>query len=286
MKNIFLVLSILLIGRTSFSQSIDTLNIKFKGNDLYHIKNDTNSKVLIFLHGGVKNPMFDDSSKVFELDLLLEGNKYLIPLVLENGYDLVIPVTNDSMNWLTNHKYCYETLLEYIDSSKTYDTRFISGFSDGGTGSFKIFYDNPDSFDGLAVFNGYPQHENFYLKVNYEQISNKRIVFFSTYKDERIPYEFLLTEYCKQKKTNANTFIYLKDGGHSFNEYDKEEINLFIRIINSKISNAQNEPIHAYIEADEVKEFYPFRKKIWKKYGYGQEYYLINKEQAKQYKNK
>lgn len=217
MKNIFLILSILIVN-TSFSQTIDTTLIKFSGNELFHIKSDTNSKVLIFLHGGVKNPLFDDTSRMFELYFLLEGNNYLIPLVLNNGYDLIIPVTNDSMNWLTNHKYCYETLINYILSSKTYDNKFISGFSDGGTGSFKIFYDYPSSFDGLVVFNGYPQHENFYQKVNYERISSKRIAFFSTYKDKRIPYEFLLTEYCKQKKTNANTFFYVKNGGHSFDE--------------------------------------------------------------------
>ena len=285
MKDIILVLSFL-ISTTNFSQSIDTMNVNFRGNDLYHIKKDTNSRVLIFLHGGVSNPLFDDTSKVFELDLLLEGNKYLIPLVLENGYDLLIPVTNDSMNWLTNHKYCYENLLDYIDSSKIYDSKFISGFSDGGTGSFKIFYNYPDSFQGLTVFNGYPQHENFYQEVNYEQINNKMIAFFSTFEDKIIPYEFLLTEYCKQKKTNANTFFYVKEGRHSFDEYMKEEINLFIQIMTSKINNTQNEPIHAYMKGDEVQEFYPFRKKICKRYCYGKKYYLINKEQAKQYNNK
>ena len=64
MKDIILVLSFL-ISTTNFSQSIDTMNVNFRGNDLYHIKKDTNSRVLIFLHGGVSNPLFDDTSKVF-----------------------------------------------------------------------------------------------------------------------------------------------------------------------------------------------------------------------------
>lgn len=267
-----------------FSQNTDTLKVDINGNTIYHIQKTGNTKILIFLHGGVNNPKFDNSNETFGIDFLLEGNKSFIPLAVENGFDLVIPVTNDSMNWLTNHMYCYRNLLNYVNSYKNYDSLYISGFSDGGTGAFKIFYDFPSNFQGLAVFNGYPQHKNFYKKVNYEQINHKIIAFFSTFQDKTIPYEFLLTEYCEQKKTNANTYLYIKEGIHSFKAYNKEDINLFLQILTSKINNTETKPIHGYIENDELKAFYHFRKKICKKFGFGKEYYLKNKEQAKHYK--
>src|SRR5690606_15434799 len=141
------------------------------------------------------------------------------------NFDLIIPITNDSLNWLNHPQESFIILKEYIKSlGKKYDEIYISGFSDGGTGSYKIFYKNPEHFDGLIIFNGYPQHSNHFKNVNYTSIENKKVIFMSTLKDKIIPYEFLLSEYCAQKKENADTYFYLAKGGHSFRNYGEQDL--------------------------------------------------------------
>src|SRR5690606_23644255 len=104
-----------------------------------------------------------------------------------------------------------------------------------GTGSFKIFYNNPEYFNGLVVFNGYPQHANFYKNADYSSVNHQKVVFFGTFKDKRIPYEFMLTEYCKQKSENADTYFYLANGNHSFNSYKKQDLNELFGILNGQV---------------------------------------------------
>ncbi len=237
----------------------------------------------MFLHGGVNNPAFRDTSHIKDPDFLFEGNKTFAASALNNGFDVLVPVVNDSLNWLTGHQQCFRLIRDYLDTKKSYSTRYISGFSDGGTGSYKIFYDNPDYFDGLAVFNGYPQHKNFNKRVNYGETGNKRIVFFSTCDDNIIPYEFLLTEYCKQKESNPNTYFYVTDGDHAFDAYGKKECEICFDILTSRITNANTEPIHAFVANDTVIEFYRFRKKVFRKFHFGEDYLLINQKQEKKF---
>ena len=136
----------------------------------------------------------------------------------------------------------------------------------------------------MVIFNGYPQHKNFYLSVDYQKIDSKKVIFFSTFNDKIIPYEFLLTEYCKQKTSNSNTYLYLKNGDHSFAAYGQNEAKICFEILDSKITCAEKKPIQAFIVDDNVVEFYPYRKNIYKKYDYGYDYYLANQEQSKLYK--
>lgn len=287
MRFVLIILSLCLYN-TSFSQSADTAFVVHKETKFYHLKYETNSNIMIFLHGGVNNPIFNDSAKTnITLNLLLEGNSTFIPTALENGFDIIVPITNQRMNWLENPQYCQKTITSYLDSiNSPYNSRYISGFSDGGTGSYKIFYDTPDYYNGLIVFNGYPQHKNFNQTVKYAEVKNKKIAFFSTFDDNTIPYEFLLTEYCKQKKINPNTFLYIKEGAHSFSAYTKADATICFQILASDIDNTKTESIHGFISNDEVMAFYPYRKKIWRKYGYGKAYYHENQQQKKRYKSK
>lgn len=285
MKNLatlLFCLSLSIIG-----QEVDASVVRFHGNYFHHIKGENNSKVLIFLHGGVTNSQFSDPSKIHETDFLLEGNELLIPTALDQKFDLLIPIKNDKLNWLTNHQYCFRVLADYLDSLNQYSTRYISGFSDGGTGSYKMFYDNTEYYDGLVVFNGFPQNKNFNKGVEYEKVKDKEVAFFSTFNDKIIPYEFLLMEYRKQKKSNANTYLYIKEGGHTYSAYDQNDLNLMFAIITSKTRNTktETEPIHAFVKEDSMVEFYTFRKKINKKYGYAQ-VFETNKTQEKLHGNK
>lgn len=255
-----------------FCQHADTVLINFQGNHFYHIKGEDHFKILIYLHGGVGNSIYEDTLKNPALNELLESNSEYIKTALVNNYDVLIPIKNNNFNWLTNHSFCYQTIKSYLDSLSIYDLKYISGFSDGGTGSFKIFYDYSDCFEGLIIFNGYPQHSNFYLTVDYSKVIAKKVVYFSSKKDKRIPYEFSLTEYLKQKKSNPNTYFYLTNGNHSFKQYSSPEMSFLFDVLSSKINNISNDQTQGLIVNDQLIEHYPFRNKIARKYNYGKEY--------------
>lgn len=142
----FIFIVLLAYNFNLYSQKADTLIVNFNGNKFYQITTESNNKLLIFLHGGVNNPKFKNSSVIPDLNFILEGNSTFITNALLNGFDLLIPLTNDSLNWLTNHIYCFSQLESYLGLVKHYSKKYISGFSDGGTGSYKIFYQNPDYF--------------------------------------------------------------------------------------------------------------------------------------------
>jgi hypothetical protein len=88
-----------------FSFEIDTNLFVFEGHYFYQITSMKNSKLIIFLHGGVKKPVFQNHQKIPSLKYLLEGNDQFVETCLSTGFDLLIPITDDSLNWLTNHRY-------------------------------------------------------------------------------------------------------------------------------------------------------------------------------------
>ena len=255
------------------------------GKNFYLISSSVNKKALVFLHGGIKNPYFDQAAEHITVNYLLENNQSFLSQASLNGFNVILPITNKGLNWLDDPKRAFLELKKMIElSTEKYEEIYISGFSDGGTGSFKIFYENPDYFDGLIVFNGYPQHGNFYKTVDYKAIGNKKIIFSSTDKDEVIPYEFLITEYCSQKKTNPNTFFYLSSGGHSFTNYTENDIKEVFDILIGKNINKKTEPIQGFVKNDKLVVLYPFRKKIVKKYNFGKDTYEANLVQHKKIK--
>lgn len=284
MKKIASLILLSLITLTTEAQNYDTLWQNFQNHDFLCIGNKTNTKLIIFLHGGVNNPAFNNVAKKPDLHFLLEGNTELIKYCDSNNYNLLIPIKDDSLNWLINYNYCFEVFDNFLKSNNhLYQAKYISGFSDGGTGSFKIFYQHPDSYDGLIVFNGYPQHSNFYKNANYSNIKNKKIIFCSTLKDEVVPYEFLLTEYCGQKEFNPCTYLHIREGIHSFGEYKESDFSLVFDILNGKNINRQTEPLHGFVNNDVLIQFYPFRKSIVKKFNFGKETYDTNQIQKKLY---
>lgn len=285
MLNRILTVCICFISLNVIAQSIDTTLVEHDNNFYYHITGKNSEKLIIFLHGGVSDPYFSSDNKTVELSYLLENNDAFLSETIRNNYDLLIPVTNDSLNWLTNPQYCFRSIRNYIGSTNmNYTKKFISGFSDGGTGSYKIFYLNSGYFAGLIVYNGYPLHNNFYLNVDYSKVEDKKVLFLGTVNDKIIPYEFVLTEYCKQKKDNPNTYLYLTEGKHDFNSYGEKELSIVYDILDTENDNVRKTPIHAYMRRDSVIDFYEYRKAIIKKYRYGNEYYEENKKQKILYK--
>ena len=81
-----------------------------------------------------------------------------------------------------------------------------------------------------------------------------------------------------QKKSNPNTFLYLRDGKHSFSYYDQEDFQLLYRML-SKTNNKETEPLHGLILNDQLIESYSFRKSFLRKYSFGREHYEENQKQ-------
>ena len=283
LKGLVLIV-ICLASMRAHAQQADTNLIEFENSYFYHITGKENSKLILYMHGGVSNPFFKQHQNDIEVGELLEGNRVFVAQAIAAGYDVLLPVTNDSLNWLTRHEYCFQTFMKCLDASALkYREKYISGFSDGGTGSFKIFYSHPEAFDGLIVFNGYPYHRNFAKSVNYSQITDKKVLFFGTTKDKVMYYEFMLTEYCKQKTSNPNTYLYLREGDHSFKCYNEEDAAVVFDILNAEADNVKTDPIHGYIRKDTVLSFYKYRRSIYRKYRHGLEYYKLNKQQKAAY---
>lgn len=279
-----ILVTLCFISLTVYSKnSYDTTLITIDSNRFYSISADTNKKALIFLHGGVNNPYFDQKTENITLDYLIEGNHAFLKHALSNGFNVIIPITNNHFDWLNQPDQAFTILKKMLEQSvhSNYKEKYISGFSDGGTGSFKIFYKNPDYFNGLIVFNGYPQHSNFNQSIDYTQVKNKKVLFLGTFKDKVIPYEFLLTEYCKQKETNANTFFYLAEGNHSFINYSGSDFVNVFEVLTNKNINKKTEPVQGFIKNDQLIVRYPFRKKIVRKYNFGEKTYKANIEQHK-----
>lgn len=270
------------IASKAYSQKVDTVFFVFKGHEFFYLEANQNSKLIIFLHGGVNNPIWNNSFFSPSIDFILESNTSFVNSCIQNGFNVLLPIKDDSLNWISNNRFCtniFDSLM--LHKNIKHNSLYISGFSDGGTASYKMFYDNPDKYDGLMVFNGFPQHKNWNKDVEYYKIQNKKILFVSTYADNIIPYEFLLTEYSDQKQYNACTYIYLAVGKHSFGAYTKIDFKNLFDVINGKNKNLSIEPIHGFMKNDVLVEFYPFRKKILRRYSYGKNIYDMNLMQKK-----
>ncbi len=268
--------------------------IKIDSVDLYyHIETPTSiesDKLIIYLHGGVSQFQFKNPT-VVPVSSLLEGNDFLLQTFTNAGYTVVIPIAYNQYNWLEDKgkSFIKSILLKYKGE---FEKIFIAGFSDGGTGSYQLFYQEPELFQGLVVFNGYPQHQNFHLKVDYKKVMNKAVVFFSTEQDKQIPYEYLLMEYRRQCMVNKHTYFLLRDGKHSFSEYGAEDFKDCIEYLSMPQDTAETDtegkilvypPIDGLLSGTE-KRLYPFRKKIGKKYGMNETEYNRQDYSYKQFK--
>lgn len=281
MKHFFTILLFFLWFSVYGQNPINELK-ENSGHQFYEILQTENEKLLIFLHGGVTNPAFQDPNSTPPLEFLIEENKDFIPMSLKHGFDLILPIVDAELDWLTKPEEVFLILQKTIEShAKKYKEIYLTGFSDGGTGSYKIFHLHPEYFAGLVVFNGYPQHNNFYKSVDRSRINNKKILFLSTQKDEMIPYEFLLCEYNQQKIYNANTFFYLAPGKHLFSTYRSKELWVVFEVLSGRNNCLQKESEMGFVRNDELIVRYTFRKKIMRKFGFGADCYAANQTQKK-----
>lgn len=282
--SLFLLLCI--CSKAVFSQGLD-----FRIGEqriYYHLlkTKESHERLLIFLHGSVAAYKEKTESILVGTEELLEGNAALVPFFNARGYDILIPVAFGEFNWLDpkGTQVIEQIFREY---GNTYKEIYIAGFSDGGTGAYRYFYSQPDRYRGLIVFNGYPQLQNFYRKVDYKNNTTKPVIFHSQYQDKVVPYEFLLTEYRRQKMCNPHCYFRINEGRHEFIRYSEADFALCETLLRQVLPEKKNSPDSlwiypapdAYMYGDSIVEIYSFRTKTAKQYGMKKEEYQV--EQVK-----
>lgn len=256
---------------------IDTFSVK--GSPLYAYFSTGSGQgkkgLLIFLHGSVSAYAGQSGTVLPPVKELLEENPFIEAQCAQAGLDLVLPVVNGSYNWLDpSGELWMKALLDRYASA--YDRIYIGGFSDGGTGAYRYFYSMIGSFSGLWILNGYPQLQHFYKKVHYESNRSKPVVVYSQFDDKIVPYEFLLTEFRRQRLINPNAFFRLFPGKHQLGAYTESSISDALQALihpSTEVNQIAADsiwlypPLDAFVTDTLVQIQYKFRAKVGKDYG-------------------
>lgn len=232
------------------------------------------SKLIVFLHGAVAAYQGQTESTPKDIAQLLESNNDFITTLNESGYDVLLPIAYNDYNWLSASGELYlDSLLGQYRNA--YSTLILAGFSDGATGAYKYFYTHPDAVNGLWLFNGYPQHQNFNRKVNPSTYTGYNILYVAQENDKVIPYEFLLTEYKRQKITNAATYFMLLQGKHEFSTYTKSDFEKCLSLLEYEADDHKMTsdstwiypPADGYLVNNKLLEIYSIRSSVARNFG-------------------
>ncbi|HAE69188.1 MULTISPECIES: alpha/beta hydrolase-fold protein [Sphingobacterium] len=172
-------------------------SISFKINDstktsfFIHLPKNYNPHkkypLLFFLHGAVRSNALIDYQFA---DWNLGGwNRYYTKYAEQNDVILVFPKGSRQYNWMTSNEgfFMIPEMLESIKKAVNVDDNkvFISGHSNGGTGSFSYLMKQPTQFAGFYGFNTYPKI--FTGGTFVENIKNRSFINFSTDEDYYYP---------------------------------------------------------------------------------------------------
>ena len=117
-----------------------------------------------------------------------------------------------------------------IDTTKI----VIAGFSMGGYGAYRIFYEYPKLFKGVVVFSGHPNLPNYwlgkghpdFLKPEYlKPFKNIPVFIYHSKNDMNCPYD--LTKQLVEKLIKAGAkveFVTTTEGGHGIIDKNHTEI--------------------------------------------------------------
>lgn len=172
-------------------------SISFQINDstknafLVHLPKNYNPEkkypLLFFLHGAVKSNALVDFQPV-GLNLG-EWNRYYTKYAEQNDVILVFPKGSRQYNWMLPDDgfFMIPEMLKLIKKGINVDDNkvFISGHSNGATGSFSYLMKQPTQFAGFYGFNTYPKV--FTGGTFVENIKNRSFINFSTDEDYYYP---------------------------------------------------------------------------------------------------
>ena len=224
----------------------DTLKTSF----LVHLPENYNPKkkyaLLFFLHGAVRSNILLDYQIA---DWNLGGfNRYYTKYAAQNDVILVFPRGNKDYNWMAPDDgfFMIPEMLKLIKKAINIDDNkvFISGHSNGATGSFSYLMKQPTPFAGFYGFNTYPKV--FTGGTFVENIKNRSFINFSTDEDYYYPPN-ANDDFTKlMNEINADYKDYRYNGfPHWFPQFD------------------ESEPAHQILFADLIKrQRNPFPKEI------------------------
>ena len=173
---------------------------------------DKKYPLIVFLHGSGEDDRgslkYNDYSLGKCVELAPNGrgtsNCYSTPESLDDIYESISDVINNYS----------------IDTSKI----ILEGFSMGGYGVYRVFYEYPTKFKAAAVFSGHPdlaskwmegEQINFLEDKNLVVFKNIPIFIFHGTKDRNCAYEVTCELIEKLKNANANVMFCTEDVGHS-----------------------------------------------------------------------
>ncbi|WP_267402113.1 MULTISPECIES: alpha/beta hydrolase-fold protein [unclassified Chryseobacterium] len=143
--------------------------------------------LLFFLHGAVKNNALTDYQ--FANGNLDGWNRYYTQYADQNDVILVFPKGSKQYNWMApdNGFFMVPEMLKQIKKAINIDDNkvFISGHSNGATGSFSYLMKKPTPFAGFYGFNTYPKV--FTGGTFVENAKNRSFINFSTDEDYYYP---------------------------------------------------------------------------------------------------
>lgn len=172
-------------------------SISFKVNDsiktsfFIHLPKNYNPEIkyslLFFLHGAVRNSEFVNYQ--FADENLGDWNRFYTKYAEQNDVILVFPKGSRQYNWMTSDDgfFMIPEILKLIKKTINIDDNkvFISGHSNGATGSFSYLMKQPTQFAGFYGFNTHPKV--FTGGTFLENIKNRSFINFSTDKDYYYP---------------------------------------------------------------------------------------------------
>lgn len=167
------------------------INDTTKTSFFIHLPKDYNANkkypVLFFLHGAVRHNALSD----YQLAKWNLGgwNRYYTKYADLNQVILVFPKASKQYNWMTPDDgfYMIPQMLKLIKKGINIDDNkvFISGHSNGATGSFSYWMKQPTAFAGFYGFNTYPKV--FTGGTFIENSLNRSFINFSTDQDYYYP---------------------------------------------------------------------------------------------------
>ncbi len=124
----------------------------------------------------------------------------------------------------------------------------LSGFSMGGYGVLRTFYENPKRYKALAIFSGHPylasqwlggEHPNFLVKKYLKPFKNVPIFISHGKNDRNLPYELYLELVKSLKSSGAKVLSFVdEEGGHNITPKMYTEYFKWLRkIIHSETEN-------------------------------------------------
>ena len=143
--------------------------------------------LLFFLHGAVRNNLLTDY--LLASWVLYDWNRYYTKYAELNDVILVFPQGSKEFNWMTSDKgfFMVPKILTLVKKAINVDDNkvFISGHSNGATGSFSYLMKQPTPFAGFYGFNTQPKV--FTGGTFVENIKNRSFINFSTDQDYYYP---------------------------------------------------------------------------------------------------